>query len=82
VKDESRQGLLVMSALVVLLIVSIEEPGEFLITTNSYDQCHPAIYENVILWAEIRDFSNSYDIYGYDISKELELQLAIIPDSQ
>jgi beta propeller repeat protein len=53
-----------------------DDGGEYQITTDPYDQWHPSIYNNIIVWEDLRNADT--DIYMYDINTGIE---TLITDS-
>jgi beta propeller repeat protein len=50
------------------------------ITTNSYGQYNPAIYDNWIVWADNRNIE--LDIYGFDLLRNREIQITSTPEDE
>jgi beta propeller repeat protein len=47
--------------------------GGFQITSDTSDQEKPAIYQNIVVWEDMRN--GNWDIYGYDLSTQQEFQI-------
>jgi beta propeller repeat protein len=50
------------------------------ITTNTFGQYHPAIYDNWIVWQDNRN--GQVDLYGYDFLRNLEVRLTSTPENE
>lgn len=50
------------------------------ITTNTFGQYNPAVYGNWIVWQDNRN--NQVDLYGYDLSRNLEVRLTSTPENE
>ncbi len=62
------------------LMFSTHGSQEFPITTDSHNQYHPAIYENIVVWQD--DRNGNFDIYGYNLRTHEEFQITTDPDNQ
>ena len=58
----------------------LDEPGEFQITTNPFDQSHPALYNNIVVFQDNRN--GNWDIYGYDLVTGKEFPICTDPYDQ
>jgi beta propeller repeat protein len=57
------------------------ESGELRrITTNTFGQYHPAIYNNWIVWQDNRN--SEVDLYGFDLWRNAELRLTSTPENE
>lgn len=59
-------GIFVIFLLLSFLYIESSRNNEFPITRDPKDQGSPAIYENIVVWTDSRNFIP--DIYGYDLS--------------
>ncbi len=50
------------------------------ITTNSFGQYHPVIFDHWIVWDDNRN--GGLDLYGYDLLRRTELQLTRTPENE
>jgi beta propeller repeat protein len=50
------------------------------ITTNSWGQYHPAIFENMIVWQDNR--AGQVDLFGFDLLRNAEVQLTSSPENE
>jgi beta propeller repeat protein len=50
------------------------------ITTNSWGQYHPAIFDNVIVWQDNR--AGQVDLFAYDLHRQTEFQLTSTPENE
>jgi beta propeller repeat protein len=59
---------------------NLELGGVRRITTNSFGQYHPAIYDNWIVWSDNRN--TNLDIYGFDLLRNREIQITSTPEDE
>jgi beta propeller repeat protein len=50
------------------------------ITTNSWGQYHPAIFDNMIVWQDNR--AGQVDLWGFDLLRNAEIQLTSTPENE
>jgi beta propeller repeat protein len=50
------------------------------ITTNSWGQYHPAIFDNVIVWQDNR--AGQVDLFAFDLWRNTEIQLTSTPENE
>jgi beta propeller repeat protein len=50
------------------------------ITTNSWGQYHPVIFDNIIVWQDNR--AGQVDLWGYDLYRNAEIQLTSTPENE
>jgi beta propeller repeat protein len=79
-KREINLGVFIIVLLPLVSVFSIEDSNEFPITIDPGSQHDPAIYGDIVVWADKRN--GNWDIYGYDLSTGQEFQITTDPDSQ
>jgi beta propeller repeat protein len=50
------------------------------ITTNSFGQYHPVIYDNWIIWQDNRN--GQVDLYGFDLLRNVEVRVTSTPENE
>ena len=73
--------VIVLCAVVVPpLVCSVESSQGVPITTERHTQQNPAIYGDIVIWEDYRN--GNYDIYGYNLTTQIEFQITTDPEDQ
>jgi len=63
-----------------IYFANLETGEQRRITTNTFGQYHPAIYDNWIVWQDTRN--SEVDIYGYDLLRSTEVRITSTPENE
>lgn len=50
------------------------------VTTNTFGQYHPAIWDNWIVWQDTRNLQ--VDLYGFDLARNAEVRVTSTPENE
>jgi len=73
-------ALLVIGSSLFLFSFSVRGSNTFQITKDPYNQYNPAIYQDIVVWEDLRN--DNHDIYGYNLSTQEEFPICTDPHDQ
>ncbi|MBU7026916.1 MAG: hypothetical protein HXS48_08235 [Theionarchaea archaeon] len=72
-KKKAREMVFIFLLLFLFLFLGSIEENEFQITAEPHDQRWPALYDNIVVWMDLRN--GNWDIYGVDLKTRKEFPI-------